>query len=277
MSQVMTKPAKQTRKRTQVATAIALAAPAPQGNPDGSPIRTSMGTIADEARTQVTKSETPTVGLDARMLANNLANRVIAQCRQENKGTWRRYACEVIALSTDGRVQFLKSIREWLAEARKSERETTTHMDKEGKPEPTKEETKAAGARVNSATVEVSKLTTIATAFNGQATQEGCIVHYQEATGKRVMGIDEVPLERIVEYAKTFGKSAAGRKPAPWLLRMVKVLEQTKPRVKSDDDQTAPDDDSDVTLHATLVQMIADAVKARPAIAAEVKEARGLN
>lgn len=264
MSQVIDKPAKQTRKRASVAEAAAAAVEAPKGD-TGASIRTSMDTIADEARAPITKAEIPAGGLDQRMTANNLANRVIATVRQDAKSVWRKFAIEVISLATDGRVQFLKTLREWLNEARKIERNDTRNEERNDKGEmvkaPTKEERKAAAARVASATVEVSKLMTIAEAWNGQATEAGLLLYYNEATGKAATSAEEVPYERIVQYARTFSKSAAGRAAQPFLLRVAKMLEACKPRTGDE----GPDGEADVALHAALVAAVAEAASKQPA------------
>lgn len=261
-----------TRKRSQVAAAAAVVPDvvASSAAPDGASIRTSMGTIADEGRTPVTKATIPEGGLDARMQGNNVANRVIATVRQDARSVWRKFGLEVISLTTDGRVQFMKSIREWLNEARKMEREQTVHTDKEGKPDPTKDERKQASARVNSATVEVSKLMTIAEAWNGQATEAGLLVYFNERTGKDAKQAEDVPYERIVEYARTFKKATAGRKADPFILRIAKVLESTKPRT----DEGEPDGPADVELHAALVALVNAAAAKNPA--AKPVEPRGL-
>lgn len=273
MSQVETKPSRNTRKRAQVA-AAAAAVVNPPAAADGASIRTSMGKIADEAIGPITKSPIPQGGLDARMQGNNVANRVIATVRQDSRGVWRRFALEVVSLTTDGRVQFLKALREWLNELRKHERAQTATKDKEGKPEPSKEERKQASARVNSATVEVSKLMTVAEAWNGQATEPGLLVYVNERTGKTYATAEEVPYERIVEYARSFKKAAAGRKPDPFVLRVAKLLETCKPRT----DEGEPDGPADVELHAALVALVHAAVAKNPAAAEAMAatEPRGL-
>lgn len=260
-----------TRKRSRVAAAAAATVEAPKAD-TGASIRGSMGTIADEARTQVTKSEIPAGGLDQRMVANNLANRVIATVRQDSKGVWRRFALEVVSLATDGRVQFLKALKEWLNEARKVERQATVHTDKSGKPEPTKEESKAASARLASATVEVSKLMTIATAWNGQANEAGLVLFYTERTGRDAKMAEDVPYEWVVQYARTFTTSTAGRKAQPFLLRVAKMLETCKPRTGDGEPDTAEDE----RIHAALVAIVAESVRARPELAPAATEPRGL-
>lgn len=279
MSQVITKPT--TRKRSQVAAAAANVVSYAGGNgPDGPSIRTSMDEIADEAQGPVTKSEIPAGGLDARMQGNNVANRVIATVRQDSKGVWRRFALEVISLTTDGRVQFLKAIKEWLTEARALEKkQTAAHQAwvdagsvAKDKPEASKEERKAAAARVNSATVEVSKLMTIATAWNGQAHEPDLLAYFKRVSGKAAERAEDVPYERIVEYARTFKPAAAGRKADPFILRIVKALEACKPRT----DEGDPDGPADVELHAALVALVKTAAATNPAAQAAAAEPRGL-
>lgn len=199
---------------------------APEFNADGTPIRTGMGRIADEGATPVggDKLRDQPVALDAKMLGNNLANEVFATVRANAKNIWRGFALRIIGMPTDGRVQFLTSIKEQMRALAKASREDVTGVDKEGNPDPTGDEKKAARKRVSSATVEVSKLTTIASAWQAQATDEGAMREYTATTGRDAATVADVPYEWLVQYARQIMASKAGRTPDPWHVKVMKFF-----------------------------------------------------
>jgi hypothetical protein len=176
--------------------------------------------------------------MDARMVGNNIANAVIAQAMVAAT-TWKTYAAQLIVADVSTREQFVKSIDAWLKECRKANAESMGTMDKEGKANPTKEDTKLAGQRVNSATVEVSKLRTVANAFNSGADIPGLIAHFgstQRLSGAQMnqVSMDDIGYTVIVEYARRFSESKAGRKADIWMVKFAKWLEKNP----------APEDDS---------------------------------
>ena len=140
-------------------------------------IKTSMGEIADSGSVPIRKQDLPTIPMDARMLGNNIAAMVIAQA-MTTALTWKAYAVQLITADVSTREQFVKSIDAWLKGAKKANADSMGTMDKEGKANPTKDDTKLATQRVNSATVEVSKLKTVANAFNSGADIPGLIAHF---------------------------------------------------------------------------------------------------
>jgi len=235
-------------------------------------VQGTMADIAENGATPMAKQTPPAEGLDARMLANNLANRVIATIRQDARSVWGMFALEVIGLPTDGRAQFIKTIKGWLADARKLEKADTRNVDKEGKPAPTKDEVKAAAARVNSATTQASKLSTIAHAWNSGGNDEDLLAYMVKQNGVKYAKVADVPYERIVEYARTFRELTAGRPADPFLLRITKALDKCQPRIGDD----MPDTDEDKATHAALVALVAAALKARPELAEKVTQPVGL-
>lgn len=250
----------QTMTRKRAATSGTRVQPAPAV--DGPSIRTGMGTIADEARKPIGKSpeQDQPVPLDDRMRGNTLAAEVVAYQRAQQRGQWAIFATRIRSLTREGREAFLKAIRQWLASARKMERfAAARNMDKEGEPEPTREESKRAARIVASATVEVSKLSTIATAWNEQATDEGLVAFYlAQRRGKTDVRPDEVPYAHVYAYAKSMNNATAGRKSQPFAIVVQKFLERTKPREEAGDGEPAE------KLHAALVALVNEAVKALP-------------
>ena len=201
-------------------------------------IKTSMGAIADGACSPIRKTDIPAVPLDDRMIGNNVANRVIAQAMTA-ANTWKAYAVELMGMSIEGREQFVKSIDAWLKGAKKANAESMGTFDKEGKANPTKDDTKLATQRVNTATVEVSKLKTVANAFNSGADIPGLIAHFgstQRLSGAQMnhVSVDDIGYTVIVEYARRFSESKAGRKADIWMVKFAKWLEKNP----------APEDDA---------------------------------
>lgn len=237
-----------------------------QPKPEGAPIRGSMGTIVDNKAVPVAKSEPQDqpVAIDDKAQGNTLANECIAVQRASLKAgaEWPTFARRVRALTIEGREQFLKAVRAWLASLRTAEREAAAaNVDKDNKPEPTKEEAKAAAALVSSATTEVSKLVTIAAAWNDQATDEGLVRFYRDHRPRSDANVkaDDVPYAFVYRYAASLRGSKAGRKAEPFAIVMQKLLEQRKPREEAGDGEAAE------ALHKALVALVAEAVAALPA------------
>ena len=189
-----------------------------------------MGQIADGACTPIRKQELPTIPMDARMVGNNIAAMVIAQAMTAAI-TWKGYALQLITSDVSTREQFIKSIDAWLKGAKKANAESMGTYDKEGKANPTKDDTKLATQRVNTATVEVSKLKTVANAFNSGADMPGLIAHFggtQRLSGVQMnqVSIDDIGYTVIVEYARRFSESKAGRKADVFIVKLAKWLEK---------------------------------------------------
>jgi hypothetical protein len=197
-----------------------------------------MGQVADMGLAPIRKQDIPSIPMDARMLGNNLANAVIAQA-MVSATTWKAYAVQLINSDVSTREQFVKSIDAWLKECRKVNAESMGTIDKEGKANPTKDDTKLSGQRVNTATVEVSKLRTVANAFNSGADMPGLVAHFgstQRLSGAQMnqVSIDDIGYTVIVEYARRFSESKAGRKADIWMVKFAKWLEKNP----------APEDDT---------------------------------
>jgi hypothetical protein len=198
----------------------------------------SMQEIANTGSLPMTKAEIPASGLDARMLAANLVAEVLVHVKDDSK-VWQGFALRLIRGTTDFRAAFVKGMKEQLAEIRKRNAEAYGSIAKDGTPDPTKNETKMAGKLVATATVYVSKLTSIANAFNAAATAEGLI---HEVAEQRRVRPENITLESIgftlmADYASKFGDSKAGRKADPFLVKLGKWLDtQGKPAAEAGSD-----------------------------------------
>lgn len=166
------------------------------------------------------------VGTDARMLANTLAAEVVAHAQMDSK-VWLRFAWRLINATTDMRAQFVKTLDEMLKDMRRVNAEAGAALGKDGKPDVSKSDTKQASQRVNTAMVNVSCLRTIANAFNGAATIDGLLTHACESMRLKLGECtqDQVGWVVIVEYARTFSASKAGRKADPFLTKLAKWLD----------------------------------------------------
>lgn len=172
------------------------------------------------------KPEIPTAGTDARMLANTLAAEVMAHAQVDSK-VWLRFAWRIIDGTTDMRAQFVTTLDEMLKDMRRVNAEAGAALGEDGKPDVNKSDTKQASQRVNTAMVNVSCLRTIANAFNGAATIDGLLTHACESMRLKLGECtqDQVGWVVIVEYARTFSASKAGRKADPFLTKLAKWLD----------------------------------------------------
>ncbi len=193
--------------------------------------RSTMGEIAAGGMTPVSKAIDTGIPRDATMMGNTLANAVIAQAMTAAI-TWKGYALQLMALPPEGRDQFVKAIDQWLKDCKKRNAGAMGTYDREGKANPTKDDTKLAGQRVNSATVEVSKLKAVAHAWNSGADDEGLIAYFrttQRLGGKVPITVADIGYTVVVEYARTFSESKAGRKADPFVIKLAKWLEKNPP------------------------------------------------
>jgi hypothetical protein len=179
----------------------------------------SMAAIADSGSLPITKQPLPAEGLDAKMQGNVLADEVMALATMD-QNRWHRIAWTIIRMTTDARAAYLKAIKKRLSTAK----EAVEEAHGEG----AKNEQKM----LRSATTQVSNCNTIANAFNAGATIEG-LVEFHKVSDPENLGF-----LKLVEYARTFSKATAGRKPDPLLVKLHKWLEANK---KTTDTLTAED------------------------------------
>ena len=154
---------------------------------------------------------------DDKMVGNMLAQEAWAQARMDAQ-TWRSMGFRIVEMNREARDAFIAAIKALTTEAREANK-LDGSVDK-----------KEANKRVATACVEVSKLRIIAAAFNGAATVQGLLAYVQTATkATQPVGINHVSYVMLVEYARTFSKSNAGRKAATWAAKLGKWLEQNNP------------------------------------------------
>ena len=175
---------------------------------------------------------------DDRMVGAMLAAEVMAEAKG-GQSKWRGFALRLIDATVEARAVFMNQIK---AEKGAMTKAQVDHGidDKYSK------------ATTASLSVEVSKLQTIAKAFNGPATVEGWMAHVnsmQRDTTKHCDTIEELRAhagyETLVQYARTFSKSTAGRKADNLAVKLAKFLKNNAP------DQDA--DANDVSLFDALV------------------------
>lgn len=187
-----------------------------------------MAQIAAGAMTQVSKDSAhadskKVATFDDRAAGNLLAAEVMARVRQQAHD-WHGYAVRVIGFTIEAREAFLQAIKADIKDIKAKNVIGT-------------QDAKAAARLVNSATTNVSELTTIAKAFNGGASVDGL----RQWARKTINGTDTGPMPKldqigkdlIVAYARTFSESKAGRKADTWAVKLGKFLERNLP---SDDD-----------------------------------------
>jgi hypothetical protein len=164
---------------------------------------------------------------DDRYTGTMLANEVMAVAQLQSK-TWRTFAMRLIGANTEARESFLKAIKANLTEARKANRMDDTV------------EKKDASKRVASATTEVSKLVSVANAWNNGASLHG-LVEYVNTKMKSNLSDDQVDLigyVMIVEYARTFSTSKQGRPSDPLIVKFGKWIDaQAKAGFEVDTDR----------------------------------------
>jgi len=168
----------------------------------------SMAGIAESGSLPITKQPLPAEGLDARMLGNNLALEVVALATMD-QNRWHRVAWQIIKGTTDMRAAYLKAIKKQQLVMKDAVEDA--HGDD-----------KTARRQLASATVNISCCNTIATAFNAGATVEGMVEYF------RVSDPENLGFQKLVEYARTFSQSKAGRKPDPILVKLHKWIEANK-------------------------------------------------
>jgi hypothetical protein len=206
----------------------------------------SMATIARTGSTPMTKSTIPAQGTDARMQGNMLANEVFVQMRAD-RGVWRTFALRIITGTTDMRAAFLAACKTMLRDMRKQNAEAIANLNKDGKPDPTKDDTKLAAKRSATASVMVSNLNIIANAWNGAATIEGLVEHANTTGRCKGATLEDIGFDVIVEYARLFSESKAGRKADPFITKLSKWLEKNPP---------AEDDKAGAVLWAELNEKV---------------------
>lgn len=166
---------------------------------------------------------------DDQMIGNTLANECIALCMSQ-VGAWNEKAHRLFGLTIEAREQFLVAFRSWIKDKKAELAEI--HGDTLDK----KRITKA----LNSATVRVSQLATIAKAINAGMTHSTVAEHFG------VTDPENVGIDLLVQLARDIaGASGAGRKPDAFPVKLSKWLDKA-----TDEDKADP-------VYAKLVEFLA--------------------
>ncbi len=189
----------------------------------------ALTTIARNGSLPMQKANIPAEGMDARMQAVTLVAEVMAKTRNDDR-FWHGCAVRLIEGTTDFRAAFVKGLDAELKQLKKDNAESIAPINREGKPDPTKDDRKLAATRVNTATTYASNLRVIANGFNSGGTIDGLLVYAKETGRRNHAQLNEVGWVVMVEYARKFVQAKAGRKADPWLIKFGKWLEsQGKP------------------------------------------------
>ena len=183
--------------------------------------------IAESGATPISKAVVATAGRDATMQAMTTVQEILAHAKVENS-FWHGMGKRIIEGTTDFRAQFVKQLNSALNDLRTGNAQALDgSVNSDGKPDPSKDARKKASANVAAATVEISRLRTIATAFNGAATVQGLIEFYVSQGKAKSDGItlDHVGWAAMYKYAVTFSEAKAGRPKHTWLQKFGKFLD----------------------------------------------------
>jgi len=178
--------------------------------------------------------------LDDKMVGTTLASEIMAAAKLE-ANIWRSFAIRIMNITAEARVAFLNAIKADKGAITKGQTEFGI-------------DDKLAKKRTNSATTRVSEMQAFANAWNSGATVNGLVVYVNESmpAGKRANSEDEVLAHCgyavMLEYARTFSKSKAGRPSKTWIQKMVKFLEDNP-----------VDEGPDAKLYTTIVKLVNEA------------------
>ena len=178
--------------------------------------------------------------LDDKMVGTTLASEIMAAAKME-ANIWRTFAIRIMNVTAEARTAMLNAIKGDKGAMTKGQTEFGI-------------DDKLAKKRTNSATTRVSEMQAFANAWNSGATVNGLVVYVNESmpAGKGANSEDEVLAHCgyavMLEYARTFSKSKAGRPSKTWIQKMVKFLED-KP----------VDEGPDAKLYATIVKLVNEA------------------
>jgi len=154
--------------------------------------------------------------LDDKMLGSMLANEVMATVQTQGQ-VWRGFAMRIINTNHEARAAFVQAIDSTLKEMRGANTIDDTVAAKDAK------------KRVNTATVEVSKLRIVAKAWNSGATIPGLVEYVRLALKQPTAELEHIGYTMLVEYARTFSQSKAGRPAKAWAEKLGDWLDKNAP------------------------------------------------
>lgn len=178
--------------------------------------------------------------LDDKMAGSMLANEIMASAKME-PNIWRGYACRIMNLTAEARTALLNALKAEKAGITKGQ--TALDYDE-----------KLAKKRTNSATTRVSEMQAFANAWNSGASVTGLMEYINKTSPAPLRVKDETEVLAhagytvMLEYARTFSKSKAGRPSKTWLEKLSKFLTDNP-----------VDDGPDAKLYATIVKLVNEA------------------
>jgi len=187
----------------------------------------AMETIMNTQSKPMSKAPIRMESADDRYIGSMLAAEVMAQVKG-NSNVWRDFAMRLIGMTVEARTVFINAIKADKAAMTKAQTEAGF-------------DAKYSKVNTNSLSVEVSKLTTIANALNSGATVSG----WREFTGMQQSNkanapktddemVEHAGYETLVQYARTFSNSKAGRKADTLLVKLGKFIKANKPDADAD-------------------------------------------
>lgn len=177
--------------------------------------------------------------LDDKMTGTMLANEIMASAKLE-PNIWREYAIRIMNMTAEARTALINALKAEKGAITKGQ--TSLDYDE-----------KLAKKRTNSATTRVSEMQSFANAWNSGASVTGLMEYINKTSPAPLRVKDEtevlahVGYTIMLEYARTFSSSKAGRPRKAWLDKVVKFL-----------DTNAPDEDNaaDQKLYAELTKLV---------------------
>ena len=178
--------------------------------------------------------------LDDKMVGSTLASEVMASAKME-ANVWRTYATRIMNITAEARVAFLNAIKADKGAISKAQIEFGV-------------DDKTAKKRTNSATTRCSEMQAFASAWNSGASLSGLMEYANKGVpaAQQCQSEDEILAHCgyavMLEYARTFSKSKAGRPSKTWIQKMVKFLEDNP-----------VDEGPDAKLYATIIKLVNEA------------------
>lgn len=186
----------------------------------------ALQTIAETGSRPMTKAPLRIESRDDRMMASTLAAEVMAHAKGDaNK--WLNFAWRAIDMTVEARAAFLNIIKAEKAAMTKAQNEHGI-------------DDKTSRKRTNSFAVQVSMLQQVANAWNSGATLEGLAQYINDGIKDSTKHAqvdhirDHVGWVALVEYARTFSQSQAGRKPDTLMVKLAKFLKNNAPNPDAD-------------------------------------------
>ena len=176
--------------------------------------------------------------LDDKMVGSTLASEIMAAAKME-PNIWRAFAIRIMNVTSEARVAMLNAIKGDKGAITKAQIEFGI-------------DDKMAKKRTNSATTRVSEMQAFANAWNSGASITGLLAYANAPLpkDKHAASEDEILAHcgytLMLEYARTFSKSKAGRPSKTWTEKLVKFLE----------DNAAPEDKAELAVYNQVVALV---------------------